>query len=127
MLQQDHPNDYVVATGKMHSVREFVEQVFNYLEMPITWQGSGINEVGVMLNNTTVIRVDERYFRPREVNLLCGDATKAHKKLGWQPKTSFDELVKEMVKNEQEKITKLVKKENHEITHHNNPKLKYSM
>lgn len=127
MLQQDHSDDYVVATGKMRSVREFVEQVFASLDMPITWHGSGINEIGETKDETIVVRIDGRYFRPREVNLLCGDATKAHKKLCWQPKISFDELVKEMVKSEQEKIAKLIKKDCYEVTHNHNAELKYSM
>jgi GDPmannose 4,6-dehydratase len=111
MLQQTFADDYVVATGTMHSVREFVEKVFSYLELPITWQGSEINEVGIIPINTVAIRIDERYFRPREVNLLCGDATKAYTQLEWQPKISFDELVKEMVESEKRKIKQHIKKD----------------
>lgn len=98
MLQQDYPDDYVIATGKMHSVREFVEKTFNELGMPIIWQGSSLDECGIdQTSGKIVVRVDARYFRPAEVALLIGNASKAQKILGWQAITSFDELVREMI------------------------------
>jgi GDPmannose 4,6-dehydratase len=98
MLQQPEPDDFVIATGEQHSVREFVEQAAARLDMRIEWRGSGVDEVGVDLNSgRTVVRVDPRYFRPTEVDTLLGDATKARTKLGWQPEVSFAQLVDEMV------------------------------
>lgn len=105
MLQQDHPDDYVIATGKMHSVREFVEKTFNELGMPIIWQGSSLDECGInQKTGKIVVRVDARYFRPSEVALLIGDASKAQKILGWQATTSLDELVREMIDTEANNI-----------------------
>lgn len=98
MLQQPEPDDFVIATGEQHSVREFVEQVGARLDMRIEWRGSGVDEVGVDANTgRTVVRVDPRYFRPTEVDTLLGDATKARTKLGWQPEVSFSQLIDEMV------------------------------
>jgi len=96
MLQQDNPDDFVIATGKQFSVREFVNSAASALGMDITWKGKGLNEVG-MLNGKAIVRVDPAYFRPTEVDTLLGDASKAYEKLGWEPKTSFKEMVKEMV------------------------------
>ncbi|WP_243547383.1 GDP-mannose 4,6-dehydratase [Pseudodesulfovibrio tunisiensis] len=101
ILQQDEPDDYVVATGEQHSVREFVETAGRELGMDIRWQGSGLDECGVdAVTNRTVIRVDPRYFRPTDVEDLLGDATKAHEKLGWKSRTTFQELVSEMVRED---------------------------
>lgn len=101
MLQQSEPDDYVVATGETHSVREFAEKVFASLDMPLAWQGSGVAEKGIDANTGKVlIEIDPKYFRPAEVDLLLGDATKAQLKLGWQPRTSFEELVKMMVESD---------------------------
>ncbi|MBD23070.1 MAG: GDP-mannose 4,6-dehydratase [Alphaproteobacteria bacterium] len=101
MLQQKLPDDYVFATGKTFTVRHFVEKTFLQLGIKIIWKGKGLKESGVNeKNGETLIRIDPRYFRPTEVDLLIGDATKAKKKLGWEPKISFDDLVKEMVKEE---------------------------
>ncbi len=98
MLQQAEPDDFVIATGEQHSVREFVEQVAARLDMRIEWRGSGVDEVGVDANTgRVVVRVDPRYFRPTEVDTLLGDATKARTKLGWQPQVSFAQLIDEMV------------------------------
>jgi len=97
MLQQDEPDDYVIATGTQYSVREFVEEAAPYFGMRIAWMGEGLNEIGYDLNTKkTVIQVDPKYFRPAEVESLLGDATKAKEKLGWEPKTSFKQLVEDM-------------------------------
>lgn len=98
MLQQDTPEDFVIATGETHSVREFLELAFAEIGITIIWTGNGVEEKGINAQNgKTLVCVDERYFRPTEVELLLGDATKAHEKLGWKPKTTFPELVKIMV------------------------------
>jgi GDPmannose 4,6-dehydratase len=98
MLQQPRPDDYVIATGKTHTVRQFAERAFSCAGIPLRWQGSGVNELGLDANNGRVlIRVDPRYFRPTEVDVLTGDATKARNKLGWQPRVTFEELVQRMV------------------------------
>jgi len=97
MLQQDEPDDFVIATGVQYSVREFVEQAAPYFGMKILWKGEGLDEVGIDANSgKVVIRVNPKYFRPAEVETLLGDATKAKKKLGWEPKTSFKQLVEDM-------------------------------
>ena len=101
ILQQRKPDDFVLATGKTYSVREFVEIAFNEVGIKIKWEGKGINEVGKdQKTQKILIRVDEKYFRPTEVDILHGDYTKAKKNLGWNPKISFQELVKEMIKCE---------------------------
>ena len=98
MLQQQQPEDFVIATGVQHSVRDFVDAAAEQLGMRIRWEGEGIDEVGVEIDRgATIIRVDPRYFRPTEVESLLGDATKARKKLGWVPKIGFQALVAEMV------------------------------
>jgi GDPmannose 4,6-dehydratase len=98
IVQQDEPDDYVLATGERHSVREFVEKAFACVGRSIEWRGSGVDEKGVEARSGQVlISVDARYFRPTEVDLLVGDPSKAHKQLGWRHKTSFDAMVKEMV------------------------------
>ena len=98
MLQQDEPDDYVIATGEQHSVREFIEVAAGELEMDIEWRGKGLEEVGIDRNSgKEIIGVDPRYFRPTEVETLLGDPTKAREKLGWVARTPFSELVKEMV------------------------------
>jgi len=101
ILQQDTPDDFVIATGEAHSVREFVEKAFKEVEIEIAWEGAGLNEVGRDAKTGHVlIKIDPRYFRPTEVEFLLGDPSKAKTKLGWQPKTSFDELVKMMVQED---------------------------
>ncbi len=98
ILQQETPDDFVLATGETHSVREFVEQAFQCVGRQIEWSGSGVDEVGRDLQNGKVlVKIDARYFRPTEVDHLTGDSTKAQRILGWQHKTSFQELVREMV------------------------------
>ncbi len=100
MLQQEHPEDYVIATGVQYSVREFVEKAAPYFGMNIVWKGEELDEVGIDTNTgKTIIRVNPKYFRPAEVETLLGDATKAKEKLGWEPKISFDQLVKDMCVN----------------------------
>ena len=97
MLQQDQPDDYVIATGEQYSVRDFVNEAAPYFGMNIEWMGEGLNEVGYDWNTKRpVIKVDPKYFRPAEVETLLGDPTKAKEKLGWEPKTSFKELVEDM-------------------------------
>ena len=97
MLQQDEPDDYVIATGTQYSVKDFVEEAAPYFGMKIAWEGEGLDEVGIdKLSKKTVIRVDPKYFRPAEVETLLGDASKAKEKLGWEPKTSFKQLVEDM-------------------------------
>jgi len=97
MLQQDQPDDYVIATGETYSVRSFAEKVFERLGMPLEWQGSGTEEQGIdSKSGKTVIRIDSKYFRPAEVDLLLGDPSKAKRQLGWKLNTSFEQLVNMM-------------------------------
>jgi len=101
MLQQDQPEDFVIATGEQHSVREFVNIAANTLGINITWQGKGINEKGVCKKTgKTIVAVDRKYFRPTEVETLLGNPAKARQKIGWTPKITFNELVSEMVKQD---------------------------
>ena len=99
MLQQKKPDDFVIATGKQHSVRDFINLASKNLDLDIEWKGKDLNEVGY-INGKSVIKVDPRYFRPTEVESLLGDASKAKEKLNWAPKISFKQLVKEMVKED---------------------------
>lgn len=96
MLQRDEPSDFVIATGVQYSVREFVEAAAEELELNITWQGSGEGETGTDQDGRTIVAVDPRYYRPTEVETLLGDPTRAREELGWQPRTSFVDLVREM-------------------------------
>ena len=97
MLQQDEPDDYVIATGEQHSVREFVELAAPLFGLDIEWVGEGLDEKGVdKITGRSIIEVSEKYFRPTEVDSLLGDATKAKEKLGWEPKTTFKQLVEDM-------------------------------
>jgi GDPmannose 4,6-dehydratase len=104
MLQQDKPDDYVIATGESHTVREFLELAANSLEIEIKWQGDGFNEEGYDSNGKKIIVVNKDLFRPVEVNTLRGDSSNARKKLGWKPKTKFDELVKIMALTDYERL-----------------------
>jgi len=98
ILQQPEPDDYVLATGETHSVREFVDKAFAQTGIRIVWAGQGVDERGIDAESGRVlVKVDPRYFRPTEVDLLIGDASKARTKLGWRHRVSFDELVAEMV------------------------------
>lgn len=114
ILQQDKPDDYVLATGETHEVREFVEMAFNEVGIEIEWKGEGVNEKGIRKDTgEVVVEVDPRYFRPTEVDILLGDATKARKKLGWKPKHTLKELVKDMIAFDMEEAKRdyLLKKE----------------
>ena len=105
ILQANEPGDYVLATNETHSVREFIEESFRNLGEEISWEGSGINEKGIMKGSgQEVVGIDARYFRPTEVDLLIGDYSKAKNKLGWEPKITFSELVRIMVQADFEKI-----------------------
>jgi GDPmannose 4,6-dehydratase len=97
MLQQDQPKDYVIATGHQYSVREFVERAAERLGIGLQWKGEGVDEQGLDSEGRAIVAVDPRYFRPAEVETLLGDASKARHELGWEPRTSFPELVSEMV------------------------------
>lgn len=105
MLQQEKPDDYVVATGETHSVREFVEHASRLIGYELRWEGSGVDEKGVdVKTGKTIVQVDPTYFRPAEVDLLLGDATKAKQKLGWTPKVKFEELIQIMMEAEFESL-----------------------
>ncbi len=107
MLQQDRPDDYVIASGQAHTVREFAELAFKYLGIELEWAGVGLQEVGIdRKNGQVLIEVDPSYFRPTEVELLIGDPSKAIKKLGWKPRVSFAELIKIMVEADLKNIEK---------------------
>jgi GDPmannose 4,6-dehydratase len=106
MLQQDKPEDFVIATGVQFSVREFVDAAAREINLPIEWQGSGIDEKGFDPTGKCIVSVDERYFRPTEVESLLGDPTKAREKLGWIPKITFNELVSEMMREDMKKAEK---------------------
>ncbi len=98
MLQQEKPDDYVIATGETHTVREFIEESCKVLDMDLEWKGKGVDEKGIdRKTGKTIIEIDQRYFRPTEVDILLGDASKAEKILGWKPKTKFKDLVKIMI------------------------------
>ena len=97
MLQAAQPDDYVIATGETHSVREFCDVVFAHLGLPLHWEGAGIDERGLDREGRVLVEVDPRYFRPAEVDLLLGDASKAQRELGWQPRVGFEELARMMV------------------------------
>jgi GDPmannose 4,6-dehydratase len=100
MLQQDEPEDFVIATGVQHSVREFVTLAAQSLGMILSWEGCGVDERAIDQTGATVVAVDPAYFRPTEVETLLGDATYAHERLGWKPHVTFEELVKEMVETD---------------------------
>ena len=100
MLQQEIPEDFVIATGVQYSVRQFVDAAAKELDIFIKWQGEGVDEIGTDQNGKVIVKVDPRYFRPTEVETLLGDPTKAKEKLGWVPKTTFAELVAEMARED---------------------------
>jgi len=99
MLRQDKPEDYVIATGETHSVREFTELAFKGAGIAIEWEGEGINEIGRDVDSGRIlVKVGPAFYRPTEVDLLIGDSSKARKKLGWKSKVSFEELVRMIIK-----------------------------
>jgi GDPmannose 4,6-dehydratase len=100
MLQQKAPEDFVIATGEQHSVREFVDAAASELGIALTWRGSGVDEKGFDESGRCIVSVDPRYFRPTEVDTLLGDASKAKAKLGWTPRVSFRKLVSEMMRDD---------------------------
>ena len=101
MLQQEKADDFVLATGEKHSVREFIEKTFSLKNIHIVWKGSGVNEIGYDKNtNKEYIFINEKYYRPAEVDLLIGDPTKANTVLNWKPKISFEKLIEKMVEND---------------------------
>jgi GDPmannose 4,6-dehydratase len=100
MLQQDHPEDFVIATGVQYSVRDFVAAAAAEIGLTVTWKGEGVHEEGYDQHGKRIVAVDPRYFRPTEVETLLGDASKAREKLGWVPQTSFAELVAEMMRED---------------------------
>ncbi len=105
MLQTKKPEDYVISSGKSHTVRQFVEEAFKYVGIKIRWKGKGLKEVGYdEKTKKTLIRIDKVYFRPTEINELRGDSSKAQKILGWKPKVKFKDLVKEMMDNDLNEI-----------------------
>ncbi|MDA9894032.1 GDP-mannose 4,6-dehydratase, partial [bacterium] len=109
MLQQDKPEDYVLATGKTSTIREFCELAFKELNIEIKWKGSGANEVGTdCLSGKEIIAIDSNYYRPTEVDLLVGDATKAKKLLNWEPKYNLNSLVSEMISSDLDQIKKTI-------------------
>ncbi len=125
MLQQDKPDDYVIASGQQTSVKKFVEKSAKYLGIEIEWKGTGLDEVGIIASvcknydkivktGDKIIKIDKRYFRPTEVNSLLGDAKKAHKKLNWKPKITLDMLIKEMIEYDLQKAknVKLLQEQN---------------
>ena len=98
MLQQDMPNDYVIATGETYTIRQFVELAFKEIKIDIVWKGKGQDEVGFdKISGRVLVKIDPKYYRPAEVEFLWGDPTKAFKELNWKPKTTLTELVKIMV------------------------------
>jgi GDPmannose 4,6-dehydratase len=106
ILQQDEPDDYVLATDETHSVREFVAEAFGQIGCRIEWRGSGVDETGIDIKSgKTLVAIDPRYFRPTEVDCLLGDSTKARQRFGWQPKHSFADIVREMVEADRKLIT----------------------
>lgn len=115
MLQQDKPDDYVIATNETRTVREFVEVTFKCLDINIEWKGQGVDEIGVdSATGKTLVKINPEYFRPAEVNLLLGDSTKAEKDLGWIRKISFNQMVERMVKNDLALVKNELKGENKE-------------
>jgi GDPmannose 4,6-dehydratase len=117
MLQQDQPEDFVIATGVQYSVRDFVTAAGAELDIPIRWEGEGLEEKGYDADGKCIVSVDPRYFRPTEVDTLLGDASKAREKLGWSPKITFEELVREMVQEDLKSAERdeLVKKHGYHV------------
>jgi GDPmannose 4,6-dehydratase len=107
IVQQETPDDFVLATGETHSVREFIELAFSKVDRKIEWRGEGVDEIGFdSAKGEALVRIDSRYFRPTEVDLLLGDASKAHRILGWKHTVSFPELVSDMLSSDLKVIAK---------------------
>ena len=105
MLQQDKPDDYVIATNETRTVREFVETAFKHLDIEVEWKGTGVDEIGInKANSKTIVKVNKKFFRPAEVDILLGDPSKAEKTLGWKREINFSQLVERMVKNDLELV-----------------------
>jgi GDPmannose 4,6-dehydratase len=121
MLQQDQPEDFVIATGAQYSVRDFVTATAAELGMSVRWEGEGLDEKGFDEHGRVIVAVDPRYFRPAEVETLLGDPSKAHAKLGWSPKTSFEDLVAEMAREDLRSAERdqLVLREGFKVSAHN--------
>ena len=101
MLQQDKPDDFILATNETHTIREFIEEACKIIDIPIKWEGEGVNEKGIDSNTgNVIIEINPKYFRPAEVDILLGDYTKAKTILGWEPKIKFLELVKIMIEHD---------------------------
>ena len=110
MLQQDKPDDYVIATNETRTVREFVETAFKHVGIEVQWQGSGVDEIGINKENgKTIVKVNKKFFRPAEVDILLGDPSKAEKVLGWKREIDFSQLVERMVKNDLELVQNEIK------------------
>ena len=113
MLQQDKPDDYVIATNETRTVREFVETAFGHVGLEIEWKGSGIDEIGVnKANGKTIVKINKKFFRPAEVDILLGNPEKAEKTLGWKREISFADLVKRMVENDMKLVEDEIKVKN---------------
>ena len=105
MLQQETPKEYVLATNETHSVREFIEHSFNYVDMNIEWKGKGVDEIGVdAKSGKTLVTVNPKFFRPAEVDMLIGDYSEAKKDLGWEPTVKFNELVNIMMERDLQRV-----------------------
>ena len=113
ILQQEKPEDFVIATGQYHTVREFCTLAFREVGIELRWEGEGVEEKGIdVATGKVLVEVDPKYFRPAEVDQLLGDPTKARERLGWNPqKTSFEELVRIMVQHDMKKVKKLYLRE----------------
>ena len=104
-MQQPAPDDYVIATGEQHTVREFADLAFRHVGLPLHWEGEGVNEKGIAADGRVLVEVDPRFFRPAEVETLLGNPEKARRQLGWNPrKTPFETLVKLMVDNDVKQV-----------------------
>jgi GDPmannose 4,6-dehydratase len=121
MLQQEKPEDFVIATGEQRTVRDFINIAAAKLEITLTWRGTGVDEKGYDETGCCLVAIDPHYFRPTEVETLLGDASKAKTKLGWTPKTSFDQLVTEMVESDYELARRdaMVREGGFKILNHN--------
>jgi GDPmannose 4,6-dehydratase len=106
VLQHEEPDDFVMATGEAHTVREFVSLAFSELKIELEWEGKGVDEKGIDKSGNVRVEVNERYFRPTEVDFLIGNPIKAEKELGWKAKTKFEDLVAIMAKADWEKVQK---------------------